>query len=166
MEHRVTPSGNIFFQDYTGQLYHSNWSTIGDMIDLTTIIMQPYIWGGQPSGYVKNGILFRRGIVTVERQIIKLLSSGYEIVADGVSQYEDNIQMNYNGLNGPKDTFKYHLDHAVTEEAEGYVTIGPRWADIDDDNDIVAVWGDVDITGVDISTTGEEALKFIDVWSD
>jgi len=162
----MKPSGLIFYRDNFDIIYHVEWNTVNGIIDLTSTVKQPRVWGKNPEGYVKNGILFRKGIVTVERQVLRPYSGGYEIIAEGAVQYEDFIQMNFPCQDGPQDTFKHHLNNSIVDECEGLVTDGPRWADVDD---TTAIWGDIDDSGVpidDITTVGgADIFSFIDVWS-
>jgi hypothetical protein len=161
----VKSEGRIFYQDYTDTIYEVTWSTIGDVIDITTITRNPRLWGHPPEGFVRNGILFRKGIVTVNRQVLRPLASGYEIVAEGSSQYTDYIQMNYPCQEGPRDTFIHHLNYSVTDAIEGQVTDGPHWADPDEPLDFDMIWGAVDDSGDVLEGTGSELLEFIDVWA-
>ena len=164
----MTPSGQIFFKDSYEQFYSIKWDTINGVIDMTTVISQPYVWGKAPSGKIVGGVLFRNGVVTIERQVIRPFTGGYEIVADGVSQYEDLIQMNFPCQKGPSDPFKYHLNNGMIDECESIITEGPRWADPDDQNDADMIWGDIDSAGNPLATPtmtgGADILAFVDVW--
>lgn len=162
----IQPSGHIFFVDEWTQQYVVDWRTVGTNIDITSEIRQPYIWGEEPQGYVDNHIVYRYGMITIHRQILKPLSNGYEIIAEGVSFYEDYIQMNFPCGGGPTDPFVYHLDCALLDVPYFKVLIGPHWADPDDPDDDTAVWGDLDITGAPVTlTAGLQPLEWIDVWS-
>jgi hypothetical protein len=126
--------------------------------------MQPYVWGARQDGYVKDGILYRLGIITVIRQIIKVISCGYEIVADGSSQYTDYVQMNYPCGGGPVDTFMHHLDYIVSDNTESRIVDGSNWSDPDDLVN-TAVWCDVDEFGECSSSATETTLSWTDVWT-
>lgn len=153
-------SGTIFYQDEFQTIYHVVWTTIGDVIDFTSTVKQPFCWGKADSGFIRGGILYRRGIVTVTRQVLRPNAAGYEIVAEGSSQYEDDVQMNFPCQDRPTDTFKYHLDYPLVDDDEIVVTDGPRWADLDDTE---AVWTNLDVSGNPSATSGDP-LEFIDVW--
>lgn len=164
----IKPTGKVFYKDEYDQFYDVQWETVNGLIDITTIIKQPYVWGEEPQGYVKNGIVFRLGIVTVERQIIRVFDGGYEIVAEGASQVRDYIQMNFPCETGPLDNFRFHFNCGITDETVFKVTEGPHWADPDDPEDSDAVWGTVDSDGSsgELTTTGgAEPLEWIDVWT-
>lgn len=165
----MNPSGNVFFRDEYDQTYKVIWETIApnNLIDISTEIRQPYIWGEEPDAFIKNGILFRLGIITVQRQIIRLFDDGYEIVAEGASQIRDYIQMNYPCETGPVDNFVYHLDCFVTDDTAFKVTEGSRWADPADEDDADVVWGSVDSDGSVgelTATGGVTPLEWVDVW--
>lgn len=164
----INPSGNIFYKDHYDTIYRIEWATVGTVIDFTIITMQPYVWGKPHEGYVLNGILFRLGIVTVQRQVLRVFDGGYEIVAEGSSQYEDFIQMNFPCETGPIDNFRYHLNCSVVDEVNCKVLEGPHWADPDDPEDADAIWGDLspDGSSLDVTATGElDILEWTDVWS-
>lgn len=161
-------SGNILYKDEYDQIYKVSWETVGTVIDMTTITELPYVWGKPQAGYIKNGIIFRKGVVSVTRHVLRILESGYEIVAEGTSQYVDYIQATFPCGPGPVDKFKYHLDHFVVDEDDFRMVNGSRWADSEELNDEFAIWGDVNMDGspVDLTATGGvDILNWIDVWS-
>lgn len=155
--------GTIFFKDDYDVVYHTTWETIGGVLDVTSTVGSPIVWGEQASGYQLNGILYRRGIITITRQVLRPLANGYEIVAEGVSQFIDFIQMNYPCQPGPQDNFKYHLNNPLVDQTEIVVTDGPHWADPDVSTDADMVWGDLDSGGSPVPISGT-VLEFIDVW--
>lgn len=166
LEAIVTPSGNIFYQDEYDQQYLSEWVTVNGVIDITTTVRTPYILGMTNSGFIRDGILYRRGIVTITRQVLRPLSDGYEIVADGFESYEADIQMNFQCGGKPLDTFKYHLNNPIVDDCVCMVSDGSSFVDIDSGMG-GTVWADVDVDGNTIvyPTTGY-VLTFIDVWGD
>lgn len=159
-------NGSIFYKDDYDQLYQVDWSTINNVLDITTVTMQPYVFG-QQEGYVRDNVIYRKGYVTVKHQVFKIQSDGYILQAEGTESYEDFIQMTYPCGGGPVDTFKYHLNNIPVDEVDTPIASGPRWADPDDPNDMYAVWADVNNDGspVDITATGGvDILEWIDVW--
>lgn len=165
----MTPTGSIFYKDEFEVQYRVEWQTINNAIDMTSTTYTPYVWGQPAKGYIKNGLVFRQGIVTVTRQIIQTSNGGYEIVAEGSSQTVDYFQTNFPCGGGPQDTFKHHLDSSVLDDTHVKVAEGPHWADPDDSDDSDAIWGDVESDGSpdsNITLTGEaDILEWIDVWS-
>lgn len=161
----IKPSGHIFYEDEYNVKYEVQWETVGKSIDLTSIVQQPYVWGEEPSGFIKNGILYRKGIITIHRQILQLMVDGYIIIAEGTSQVIDFIQMNFKCERGPFDAFKYHLNSAISDDAFIKVSDGPRWADPSDvgDNDII--WCDIEPDGSFVESTGSTSLQWVDVWN-
>lgn len=158
-------AGSIFFRDEHDTQYKVDWTTVNGVLDLTSIVMTPYVWGKANEGQIVAGILYRRGVITVTRQVLRPNAAGYEVVAEGTSQYEELIQMNYPCGGGPVDTFKFHCDRPIVDECEIVVTDGPRWADPDSEVDDDMLWGDVDSGGTEVDATGTE-FEFIDVWND
>ncbi len=160
----IKPSGKVLYKDEYDQIYDVQWETVNGLIDITTIIKQPYVWGEEPRAYVRNGVLYRFGIITTQRQILKLFDGGYEIVAEGASQIEDYIQTNYQCERGPVDNFAYHLNCSISDDIENKVYEGVSWVDPDESND--TIWGYVDPSGTVTSggTEDQEILQWIDVW--
>ncbi len=164
----MKPSGHVWYRDDYDTIFEVDWSTVGGAIDMTSVTRQPRVWGKPPSGHVKNGVLFRLGIVTIHRQVIRVNATGYEIIAEGFSQYEDLVQMNFPCQEGPRDDFQFHLNNGMVEECELRASEGPRWADPAEAADAEAVWADLDAGGAAVGVTGSESnlFGFVDVWSD
>jgi len=163
----MKPDGSLLYKDEYEQIYKIDWSTIGAVIDITTIIQQPYVWGEAPKGYIENGVLFRYGVISVIRQIIKPLEIGYMIVAEGISQYKDYVQMNYPCQIGFQDDFKFHLTNNISDEVRMIISSVSRWADPDVPVDENAIWGDVYDGGTEVeftATGGSDVLTWVDVW--
>ncbi len=164
----MTDSGHIFYQDAWFTIYDIQWNTTGGNLDITSTVSMPHVWGQPDAGYFTNGILFKRGIITITRQVLRPLPAGYEIVAEGVSQYIDYIQMDWPCQVGPQDPFRYHLDRPFVDDVYALVSSGSRWADPDLSADLEMVWGDVAGDGTPLPvgvTVGGAALEFIDVWA-
>jgi hypothetical protein len=160
----ITASGTIFYQDEYGSIYDVAWETVRGNLDITSIVSQPYIWGQEvPRGYVKNHRVYRYGVVTVTRQIIKTLPVGYEIVAEGTSQYFDFIQTNFMCELVPVDDFRYHVNCGICDETETRVSDGLQYTDPDEAYSD-SVWGDVLADGTPIVGT-VPALEWMDVWA-
>jgi len=171
------PSGNIFYSDCYDTQYRVTWETVDGLIDITTIIAQPRTWGKQEEGYVRNKIVYRKGIISVIRQIIKLVNNGYEIVAEGTSQYIDFIQCNFPCVDGPKDTFLHHFDNTISDETDIRVTSGTHWTDPSDTDDNVFFADDIEPLNYQVARPWwlvarlretveiKETLKWIDVWA-
>lgn len=162
----MNDTGSIFYQDGYDQLYKVDWTIINNVMDITTIVMQPFVYG-QQEGYIQANTIFRKGIITVKHQVFKLLTGGYVLQAEGLSSYVDYIQMTYPCGGGPVDNFKYHVDNQTGDDFAIKVVDGPHWADPDDPDDLYAVWGDVNNDGsiIDITATGGvDVLEWIDIW--
>jgi hypothetical protein len=153
----MQPSGRIFYEDRFRTQFVTEWATTpSGLLDFTTIVFQPFVWGERDEGYVQNFALYQRGIVTVTRQLIRTVDDGYEIIAHGESQYIDTLRMTHECAEVPKDVFKHHLDAELWSQEEMRVTAGPAWADGDEG----CVWSGADGT----DGTGEE-MSWMSVWS-
>jgi hypothetical protein len=162
----ISPVGTIFYQDADesgGAFYRVEWETVGDQLDITTTTSIPYVWGEENKGYVLNGLHFRYGMISITRQILKPIEDGYEIVAEGNSQYQDYIQMNFPCQIGPSDNFLYHLNCGVSDFLETRVVEGPHWTDPSELTDDV-IWAELDSFGNPIIGSTFETLQWIDVW--
>jgi len=159
----ITATGTIFYQDDYGTIYDVSWDTVGGNLDITSIVSQPYVWGETPRGYVRNHRVFRYGIVMVTRQVIRVLPLGYEIIAEGTSQYYDYIQTNFICETTPSDNFAYHIDCVTGDDTETRVSAGLQYTDPDEAYSD-SVWGDVLSDGTPIVGT-VPALEWMDVWA-
>ena len=157
----ITATGSVFYQDDYLALYDVTWETTNNDLDITSIVSNPYLWGQEAQGYVQNNKVFRLGLITVTRQIIRVFDGGYEIIAEGVSQYIDYIQVNFICEDGPFDNFIYHVDCGISDDIESRVSDGSQWTDIDEVSD--SVWGDVQTDGTPIAST-DQPLEWLDVW--
>jgi hypothetical protein len=155
----IAPTGNIFYQDEYGTIYVVDWETVGGDLDITCKVEQPYVWGEPPRGYVRNHRVYRYGIVTITRQIIR----NNEVIADGVSQYYDYIQTNFMCEATPKDDFLYHINYVPDDDTETRVADGLQFTDPDVPYSD-SVWGDVQNDGTPIVGTFP-SLEWMDVWA-
>ncbi len=161
----MTPaSGKFTYQDDYGQIYTSQWEPTSDGgTDYTTIIEQPYVWGELPEGEIVNQQLFRRGIRTIHRQVLRDVEGGVELVLEGYTQETALIQTSFHCSTAPIDPFKFHIDQMIRDDLTILVSDGPRFADPDNPDDVVAIWGTVNMDGSVNSTS--DSLQWIDVWS-
>jgi hypothetical protein len=160
----MKPSGQIWYMDEYHTFYEVAWDTVGGVVDITSTTRQPGVWGQAPEGKIVNNILFRKGIITIHRQVLRPGVDSYEIVAEGISQFEGFVQMNFPCSPGPQDIFVHHLNNGMVDEVEMVMASGPRWADPDESNDDSMIWADLDVSGTPIAAPGAEILEFVDVW--
>ncbi len=158
-------SGSIFFKDEYDQIYITQWSTSDGKLDITSVVKQPYVWGKDNEGYIRNGVLFRKGIVTIRRQILTQTSNGYIIISEGSQQSIEDIQMNYPCSVGPVDNFRYHFDNNLVEEVSLSISDGSSWASPSDGNDVI--WGEVEEDGsvIDSNSDNSIVVETMDVWT-
>lgn len=162
----MQPSGDTFFVDEYETQHHTVWETIGDRIDITNTTRMPYVWGQDAEGFIRNRILYRRGIITVDRQILSPTDDGYTIIAEGSSQYVDYIQMNFPCERNPSDPFLYHLNNSVVDDPEFLCYSGSFWTDSDEGTYLDIEWGDVDTSGdVTDGISVVNIFEWIDIWS-
>ena len=109
--------------------------------------------------------VYRRGICTVERQIIEPSELGYigYIIAENSSQSKCYFQTSFNCGIAPTDEFKYHMDNAVSGNESAPVAIGPRFTN-PGDPDYAPVFQWVLPDGSLRPVCDKESFWFVDVW--
>lgn len=142
-------SGQVFFQDDYGIIYEASWTTINGVLDITSTVKQPNVWGEPDAGYLSGRIVWRRGIITVTRTL-SLADQPYTVLAEGSLQYVDYFQASFTCRPVPTDHFAYHFDNLIVDDAYGIAAGGGHWADPDLDDDDAPTWDD---------------FEFIDVWA-
>jgi hypothetical protein len=163
------PSGSIFYQDGYSQQYDVVWETVNynglDLLDFTTVVKTPHVWGQIDEGYIKDKKVFRRGICTTQRQIFAPSADGYEIMAEGESFTICTFQATFNCNDGPTDPFKHHLDQALCDEVEALVACGPRFADPEEPEDEHVIFSMVLSDGTITHIPCTQPFQFVDVWA-
>lgn len=162
------PSGSIFFKDIYSQLYNVEWETILhdglELLDFTTVVKIPYVWGQIDEGFIKDKQVFRRGICMTQRQIFAPAIDGYEIVAEGESAIICIFQSTFSCGTAPTDPFRHHLDQALCDQIEGIVACGPRFADPAEPNDDEVLFSEISLTGAIVEIPCSQPFQFVDVW--
>ena len=112
-------TGNTFYKDKYGVIYITSWfTTLDDKLDVTTTTCQPIVWDDRDTKIknpVRNGALWRLGTVTIERCILAAHPSGYEIIADGFTQYITEYQDTFPCGTPPNFGFGYRLDSIAVD---------------------------------------------------
>ncbi len=131
----------------------------GQVLDITTKVYDPRVYGEPPRGYVSNHKTYVQGLVSITRQVIRPEEDGYVIIAQGGTQTKAEMQIDGYFFS---DRFKYKLDHNIVADESGIVDDGSAFVDIDDTlND--CIWANVDAFGNILPYSGN-VLTFIDVW--
>jgi hypothetical protein len=161
-------SGSTFYEDDYNTLYEVIWETVNldgvEVLDFTTIIKQPYVWGEEAQGFIRNKVVYRRGICTTIRQIFTPSSGGYVILAEGMSQIICIFPTTFSGDEVPTDIFEFHVDSAVSDFFEHEITCGPRFSDPDDVGASPIVFADVGASGNLVQISGKQTFQFVNVW--
>jgi phage tail P2-like protein len=131
----ILPEGSVYWKDDYDVIHEIAWVYHGDIIDILTTTKSPHVWGEEDTGYVSGYQVFRRGIITSVRQIIRINDDGtYEIRGEGSSQVVDYFRTNV--LCGEKpfvDNFCYHYDCIMSDKVDTQMVCGPRWVSCEDD---------------------------------
>lgn len=159
-------NGQLLYKDEYDTVYESYWETINvegiDLLDFTSIVKTPFVWGQPQEGYVKDKQVFRKGVCITTRQIMALTTDGYEIISEGSSCVICVFSTTFKCIDGPRDIFKYHFDNAICDDTACVASFGPRYSDVDDED---VIFADLDEDGLILDSTGHQLLQFIDVWS-
>lgn len=159
------PSGTFVYQDEYGIIYRVSWETTRSGLDITTIIQDPRVPGQPDQGYKQGKAMFRRGLVTVDRQILRDTDDGYMILSAGGVQEIDFFQHSFPCGPKPVDPFCYHLNNPMSDEVDAVVTCGPRWTDPDEPGDDVVAWGDVEETDGLVVAESAQLFQWVDLWT-
>lgn len=168
---KFPPSGNFFYVDPYGIINEGSFETEGNRIDITVITKDPRVWGEEPTGYIKDGRVYRKGTITTCRQILELVGNSVNIIAAGCNQIVDFFQSTFQcGDKRPSDPFAYHCDNAIFDGLEIDIVCGPGWPDtLGGSFTIFTVWPDLveNSYGVVHSVTphGDQPFEFVNAWS-
>lgn len=125
-------SGTFRYQDDYGIIYEVTWIFMEDTMDITVITKDPRIPGQEQDGFVKyvNGSyqIFRKGIISTVRQIIKVVDTGAYIDSEGseseVGFFQTNVSCGENEFDQP---FAFGPNCALQDNVEALTTNGPHW---------------------------------------
>jgi len=162
------PIGSYKFVDDWGTIHLGVFKTSGDILDITWTTMEPRVWGEPDSGFKDETKVFRRGIITTQRQVMQIVDGKIYIMAQGAEQYIGYFQSNMScGDTRFLDPFLFHVDCGIADQVMFEVKCGPRWSDPANIYDL-ASWPSI---GVDSSgnavigaVTGDVPFYWIDVW--
>lgn len=156
--------GSVSYVDDYGVIYDVTVTKIADnTYDIITATRSPGIWGEEAAGSIIDRVLFRRGIITIHRQVIKTTADGYMVLSEGIEQDVGLVKSSFVCEAKPADKFCYHLDSSISDAEDYQVTCGPRWTDPDNAEDSDVTWPDVDAYGNTIPLT-IQSFQFVDVW--
>lgn len=165
---KILSEGSIKYKDSYDVIYEASWTFKNGILNLIMVTKSPVVWGQPPSGFLRGRLVFRRGIITTIKQILRINDdNSYEILLDKRDQVIDFYQSNaVCGERQFKDEFCYHLDCFVTDEVLGLVVCGTRWVDL---SDLQVVWPDlvVNSSGIVVGYSvdpGKQPFIFMDVW--
>lgn len=131
----ILPEGRIYWKDDYGVIYESSWVFQDGILDIMMVTKSPIIWGEPETGFIRGNRVFRKGLITSMRQIIRVEDDGsYTIRGEGGNQEIGYFQSNVVCGDQPfVDNFCFHLDCMVTDELDTRVVCGPRWVSCEDD---------------------------------
>lgn len=163
----IGSEGSVRYKDDYGVIHESTWVYVDNIMDIYTVTKLPHVWGEPDTGYVKNGRVYRRGIITTTRQIIRVESDGSPTIrGEGSTQEVGYFQTNVVCGDVPYiDDFCFHFDCMVTDEVRSMVVCGTRWVDCQDD---MVEWPHLStgsggsVNGIILS--GKQPFQWVNVW--
>lgn len=163
------PVGSFRMKDEYGTILAASFKTAGDTLDITWTSFEPRVWGESDQGYVDGLKVFKKGIITVQRQILKTSNGQIAVIGEWQQQSTGYMQVNVTcGMTAYLDPFLFHTDCAILDNVEIDILCGPRWADpaLSQDN---SGWPDI---GVDSHgnifigpVSGELPMQWINMWA-
>lgn len=121
----IPSEGSFKFTDTYGVTYIVDFEQFADTMDITFTILDPRVPGEDPTGFVVGTQVFRKGIVSTVRQILRLEDDSVVVVSEGMEQKTDFINTNFVCGDQPSvDDFCYHVDCAVSDDLEIEVISG------------------------------------------
>lgn len=109
------------FIDASDTIHIGMFKFDSNTIDISWTTMEPRVWGRQAQGFIQNKKIFREGMITASRQVIKIEPSGdTSILAEGYEQWVGFFQTNFSCGDDPlpEDPFIYHYSCAITDDVE------------------------------------------------
>lgn len=159
------PSGSFFYVDPYGVINDGNFEVFGSRMDITVTTKDPRVWGETSQGFIRDGRVWRKGIVTTCRQILDVSDPNHTIIiGSGCQQRVDFFQTTFLCKDKrPSDPFLYHVDMGIVDSVEIDVICGPGWS-----GSVFDVWPDliVDSAGnVHLSTPhGDQPFEWVNSW--
>jgi len=126
----IPSTGKFRYKDDYGIIYENEWVLMEDVIDITVITKDPRVPYAVDEGYIDDdGRIFKKGVISTVRQIIKIVDGSYIILAEGTDSVIAFFQVNVVcGDIRFENPFSYGIDCAVSDEVEFIVTGGPAWS--------------------------------------
>jgi len=165
------------YKDEYGIIYKVMYEENVNTLDISYETFQPRVWGQKDDGYVENGKVFRKGILTTIRQIFILNNGLWELNAEGTTQDIVFRQTNYDcDVLPPEDKFIYRHEYIINDDVEIFASKGPQWVDHGDSD---VIWGGYSGTSGeygkwdssywdsavwDVLSGDESGFEFIDAW--
>lgn len=113
------------FKNYTdsaGIIHSARWKLSGDVLDITFITRDPRVPGEPDVGRIvkkgRSARIFRTGIVTVTRQLLRVGPEGYVVLGQGVAQQASEFQTTFGCGDEFSDPFVYKFNTNVLDQVE------------------------------------------------
>ncbi len=132
------------YVDPYGIIHSARWSISGDTLDITFITKDPRIPGVPEEGRIvrigRSVRVFKTGIVTVTRQLLRIIDGGYVILGQGVAQTIGEFQTTFGCGDETSDPFAYHYNNNVLDQVEMYSNSVLALQDPEDSTDEFEWW--------------------------
>lgn len=158
------PSGTYFYVDPYGIINEGTFEVSGSRMDITLTTKDPRVWGETPQGFIREGRVWRKGVITTCRQILDVSDPLHlVVVASGCQQRVDFFQTTFLcNDKRPSDPFLYHVDMGIVDSVEIDINCGPAWS-----GSIYDVWPNlfVDSAGnITYDSAGHQPIEWVHPW--
>jgi hypothetical protein len=157
------PSSELQYVDEYGVQYHIEFEEDEQTLDIQYETFEPRVWGEEPDGFVEDGKVFRKGILTNTRQIYTFINNDYILSAEGIIQEVTYKQTNFD-CDRPRSENKFDKfsRYEIQDETLMVIPYGPHWVDVNESGDTTSVWSEVNSSS---TGTYDVPFGFVDVWS-
>lgn len=114
------PAGSFFYVDPYGIINDGMFEVNGTRMDITVTTKDPRVWDEGPTGFIKDGRVYRKGVITTCRQILEISDPlAATVIASGCQQRIDFFQTTFLcNDRRPSDPFAYHCDMGIIDSIE------------------------------------------------
>jgi len=124
------PIGRFKWADEWGTIFDVSFQSTGNTLDITWAVFEPRVWGESDTGFVDGRQVFRKGVITLRKQVTKIVDGQIYILTDLAEQSVGYFQSNLVcGDERFVDPFVFHVDCGITDDVEFDIECGPAWTD-------------------------------------
>lgn len=143
----ISEIGSVEYQDDYGIIYEIEWKYSLDILDITVTRKDPNIPLQNPEGFTEfeSGAIkiFRKGIITIVRRIIRYNYDGSYVEAEGSESFIDYFRSNKICGEKPfENPFNYGINCSLQDNVQMLITDGSAWYDVANPVGPIYYWSD------------------------